>query len=127
VLSDCAALGFHVNTPLEGLMIASAGASTPRPNVKWFGGMSGSKTVFVMINNEPGRTVCRGTSASSGGLFASFTTTVKLPSSLNGGAPLSVTRTVMTLVLGLCASVGVQINRPLLGSSCAPSGAATRL
>src|SRR5260221_13671947 len=51
--------------------------------------------------------------------------TVKLLVSLNGGLPLSVTRTVMTLVLGPCASVGVQVNTPVAESSVTPLGAAT--
>src|SRR6266568_4036122 len=126
VLSACAADGFQVNTPLLGSMKAPAGAPTPRLNVSRSGGMSGSKAVFVMVNNDPGRMVCRGTCAISGELFASFTTTVKLPLSLNGGAPLSVTRRVMRLVLGRWASVGVQLNTPVLGSRRTPSGADMR-
>src|SRR6266446_8167896 len=51
--------------------------------------------------------------------------TVKLLVSLNGGLPLSVTRTVMTCVLGPCASVGVQVNTPVAGLRLTPVGAAT--
>src|SRR5439155_1313984 len=64
---------------------------------------------------------------SAGGLFASVTTTVKLLVSLDCGAPLSVTRTVIRLVLGPWASVGVQLSTPLLGSRFTPAGADTRL
>ena len=52
---------------------------------------------------------------------------VKLRVSLNGGTPLSVTRTVTVFVLGPCASVGVQLNRPLLGLRLAPESCETRL
>ena len=65
--------------------------------------------------------------ANTGALFTSLTATVKLLVSLNGGEPSSVTRTVMRLVLGRCASVGVQVSTPLLGSKLTPSGADTRL
>src|SRR5260370_32430617 len=52
--------------------------------------------------------------------------TLKLLVSLNGGMPLSVTRTVMTLVLGPCASVGVQVRTPVAESSVIPLGPVTR-
>src|SRR6266581_864400 len=51
--------------------------------------------------------------------------TVKLLVSLSGGMPLSVTRTVMTLVLGPCASVGVQLKTPVAGLTVALPGADT--
>src|SRR5436190_7462208 len=60
-------------------------------------------------------------------MFDSVTTTLKLLVSLNGGTPLSVTRTVIKLVLGPWASVGVQVSTPLLGSRFTPAGADTRL
>src|SRR5437899_13021872 len=52
--------------------------------------------------------------------------TVKLLVSLSGGLPLSVTRTVMTLVLGPCASLGVQVRTPVAESSDMPLGPATK-
>src|SRR5439155_18677512 len=55
--------------------------------------------------------------------FASLTTTVKLPMSLEGGEPLSVTRTVIRFVLGPCASVGVQVKTPFVELMLAPAGA----
>src|SRR5207249_12127599 len=63
---------------------------------------------------------------STGGLITSRTTTVKLLVALRGGAPLSVTRTVIKLVLGPCASVGVQLSTPVLASRRTPVGAETR-
>src|SRR6185369_3424135 len=63
----------------------------------------------------------------TGVLFCSLTTTVKLPVSLNGGEPLSVTPIVKRLVLGSCSATGVQVSTPLLGSRLAPVGAEIRL
>src|SRR5436190_10953 len=65
--------------------------------------------------------------ASTGALFTSFTTTVKLRVSLRLGVPLSVTCTLIVFVLGPCASVGVQLNTPLSGLMLAPAGGLTRL
>src|SRR5687767_12333344 len=50
------------------------------------------------------------------------TNTVKLHAALKGGAPLSVTRTVRALVLGVCCGVGVQVNNPLAAPMAAPDG-----
>ncbi len=50
------------------------------------------------------------------------TVTVKLMLALSEGEPLSVTLTVIVFVLGPWASVGVQRNTPVAGSSEAPSG-----
>src|SRR5438093_1012151 len=61
--------------------------------------------------------------ASTGATFTSLTTTVNVFASLNAGEPLSVTRTVTALVLGPCASVGVQVNTPLVALMLAPAGA----
>src|SRR5436190_327657 len=61
--------------------------------------------------------------ANCGALFASATMTVKLRVSLEGGEPSSVTRTVIRFVLGPWASVGVQVNTPLVALMLAPVGA----
>src|ERR1044071_6233679 len=53
--------------------------------------------------------------------------TVKLLVSLAGGAPLSVTRTVIRLVLGPWASVGVQVSTPLVESKFTPAGPDTKV
>src|SRR2546426_468157 len=50
--------------------------------------------------------------ANPGGVFTSVTITRKLLVALMLGAPLSKTRTVTVLVLGPCASVGVQAMAP---------------
>src|SRR5206468_10792840 len=72
-------------------------------------------------------TVWSGGTVNTGALLASVTTTVKLLVSLDCGVPLSVTRTVIRLVLGPWASVGVQLSTPLLESRFTPAGADTRL
>src|SRR5438552_968041 len=66
-------------------------------------------------------------SDSTGAWFDSVTTTLKLLVSLDGGAPLSVTFTVIRFVLGPWASVGVQVRTPVLGFRFTPAGADTRL
>src|SRR5258706_5658977 len=60
---------------------------------------------------------------SEGAEFTSLTTTLKVAVALRGGAPLSVTRTVMLLVPGPWASDGVQVKTPLVESTEAPAGA----
>ena len=56
-----------------------------------------------------------------------MTMTLKDLVSLRLGKPLSVTRTVTVLVLGPCASVGVQEMAPVFVSMVMPPGAAIRL
>src|SRR5437762_3336384 len=65
--------------------------------------------------------------ARTGALFTSLTTTLKDLVSLRGGEPSSVTRTVIVLVLGPCASPGVQLMAPLVGLIVMPPGGASRL
>ena len=60
----------------------------------------------------------------TGALFTSLTVTVKVLVALNGGEPLSVTMVVNVLVLGPCASPGVQVMTPL-ASMLAPAGGET--
>src|SRR5205809_9922 len=55
------------------------------------------------------------TALSTGGKLLSNTTTVNVCVALNGGEPLSVTRTAITFVPGPCPSVGVQTKTPLVG------------
>src|SRR5580765_3637444 len=57
-----------------------------------------------------------------GGGATTTTTTVKLRASLEGGEPSSVTSTAIRFVLGPCASVGVQVNTPLVALMLAPAG-----
>src|SRR5262245_3235841 len=61
--------------------------------------------------------------AKTGGLFTSVTVIVKDLESPSGGDPSSVMRTGMVVVLGPCASDGVQVNRPEPGLIEAPAGA----
>src|SRR5580704_118035 len=88
--------------------------------------MSESVAVFVTtsgVRPTMVRLVCAG---STGGLFKSLTTTVKLFVALRDGDPLSVTTVVITLVEGACASVGVQVMTPLV-SMLALAGALTSM
>src|SRR2546426_3666702 len=67
-------------------------------------------------NNWPFRVVC----VICGGAMTKMENVSVSPS---GGVPLSVTRTVAVLVLGVCAGVGVQVNTPVAELIAAPAGA----
>src|SRR5437867_21920 len=64
---------------------------------------------------------------STGALFASVTTTVKLLLSLSAGTPLSLTFTVIRFVLGPWPSVGVHVSTPVVGLTLTPEGPDTKL
>src|SRR5439155_1061105 len=102
------------------------GAET-KLKVNAFAGRSASLAMFVTVSVLRSGTVWFVGTVSTGALFASVTTTVKLLVSLDSGTPLSVTFTVIRLVLGPWASVGVQVNTPVLGSRFTPLGAETKL
>src|SRR5260370_29136420 len=87
--------------------------------------MSGSVAVAVTLRGVSSFIVLLVGGVNVGALFTSLTMMVKLLVSLSGGMPLSVTRTVMTFVLGPCASVGVQVKTPVAGLSVALPGAYT--
>src|SRR6266571_5667449 len=126
VLGPWASVGVQVSTPLLGFRFTPAGADT-RLKVNVLAGRSASLAVLVTVSVLSSVTVWSGGMVSTGALFASVTTTVKLLVSLDCGAPLSVTRTVIRLVLGPWASVGVQVSTPVLGFKLTPPGADTRL
>src|SRR5262245_56915439 len=94
-----------------------------RLNVSVLTGVSGSVALSANVSGLPSLMVWLGIAASTGALFASLTVTVKLFTSLKLGTPSSVTRTVIVLVPGPFASLGVQLNTPLLGLMLAPAGA----
>src|SRR5262245_14956490 len=119
----CASLGVHVNTPLAGSILAPGGGET-RLKLSVLVGRSASVAVAVSVSVPPSLTTRLAIGLKTGALFTSFTTTVKLFVSLNGGEPVSVTRTVIVLVLGPCASLGVHVNRPVLGWMLAPTAVA---
>src|SRR5205814_2858831 len=114
-----ASLGVQVSTPLLGSRFTPVGAET-KLKVNVFTGRSESLAVFVTVSVLSSGTVRPVGTVSTGALFTSLTTTVKLLVSLDCGTPLSVTFTVIRLVLGPWASVGVQRITPLLGCRCTP-------
>src|SRR5439155_1312308 len=122
VLGPCASVGLQVNRPLVALMLAPAGAPGSRLKVRVLAGRSGSVAVFVTTNVLSSSIIWSAGTVRTGARFTSVTTTVKLRASLEGGEPLSVTSTVTRLVLGPCASVGVQVNTPLVALMLAPAG-----
>src|SRR5207245_10438348 len=99
--------GVQAKTPLVALMAAPAGAPESSVNVSELAGMSASVAVAVNVSRLPSVTDLSLMGAKTGALFTSLTMPWKPLVSLSGGVPLSVTRTVVTLVLGPCASVGV--------------------
>jgi len=80
--------------------------------------------VFITVSSVSSLIVRVAWTGSTGALLTSSTTTVKLLVALRAGLPLSVTTVVMVLVVGPCASLGVQAITPL-ESILAPSGADT--
>src|SRR3989441_161213 len=126
VLGPWASVGVQVSTPLLGSRFTPVGADT-KLKVNVFAGRSASLAVFVTVSVLSSVTVRSVGTVSTGALFASVTTTVKLLVSLDSGTPLSVTLNVIRLVLGPWASVGVQVSTPLLGSRFTPVGADTKL
>src|SRR3989441_3957277 len=109
VLGPCASLGVQVRTPVAESSVIPLGPAT-RENVMRFAGKSGSVAELVTVKVVSSLIVWVGGTVKVGALFTSLTMTVKLLVSLNGGVPLSVTRTLMTLVLGPCASLGVPVS-----------------
>src|SRR5205814_5938713 len=119
-------VGVHLSTPLLGSIFTPAGADS-RLKVNVLAGRSVSLAELVTMSVLSSVIVRSIGTVSTGALLASVTTTVKLLVSLDGGAPLSVAFTVIRFVLGPCASVGVQVSTPVLGSTSTPAGADTRL
>src|SRR5439155_11530853 len=106
--------------------VIPAGADS-RLKVSVLAGRSASVAVLVRTNVVSSLTVRLVGTLSTGGVFTSLTTTVKLSLTLNGGEPLSVTCTVIRLVLGPWISVGVHLKTPVFESRVIPAGADTRV
>src|SRR5206468_2464440 len=115
VLGPWASVGVHVSTPVDASSITPGGAEA-RLKVSVSAGTSGSIALFVTVSVVSSLTVWSGGVIKMGAPFTSFTATVKLPKSLNGGEPSSVTSTVIRLVLGRWSAAGVQVRTPLIGS-----------
>src|SRR3989442_1509433 len=107
VLGPWASVGVQVSTPLLESRFTPTGADT-RLKVNVFAGRSASLAAFVTVSVLSSVTVRSGGTVSTGALFTSLTTTIKLLVALNGGRPSSVTTVVIVLVLGPCVSLGVQ-------------------
>src|SRR5204863_125206 len=106
VLGPCASVGVQVSTPELASRRTPVGAET-RPKLSVLAGRSASLAVLVTTSVLSSLIVWFAGTVSTGALFTSRTTTVKLLVALRGGAPLSLTFNVIRLVLGPCASVGV--------------------
>src|SRR3954469_9747880 len=125
VLGDWAGVGVQVNTPLEGLTTAPDGAPAAKVNVSTCAGRSASLATFVNVSNWLGETVLLPIGERIGALFTSVTTMVNCCVALRLGTPLSTARTRMLLLLGPCASVGLQAKMPVVGLTVAPTGPET--
>src|ERR1041384_6266388 len=87
--------------------------------------MSGSLAVTARLNVAPSTFVRLAIGAIDGARFTSLIVTAKLVWLLSAGKPLSIARTVIEIVFGPCASVGVQVKRPVIGLMLAPLGGDT--
>src|SRR5262245_31610332 len=119
----CPSVGVQVNTPVLGSIAAPTGAPT-RLNVSTCAGRSASVADAVKVNSVNSITERLPIAPSSGAALASMTVTVMVSVSLR--LP-SLTTTSNVYVPGPCASVGVQVNTPVLASIAAPAGAPARL
>src|SRR4051812_23910240 len=123
-----ASVGVQVNTPLFGSIAAPAGAPAANVNGNACAGRSGSVADAVKESNVASLTALLPIGFSTGSRLTSVTMTMNVVVSLWFGAPSSVTRMVIRLVLGPCASEGVHVKRPLVWLMEAPAGApASRL
>src|SRR6266536_985243 len=84
----------QLKAPVLGLMAAPAGGLAPRLKVNVLVGISWSDAEAVKVTVVPIKFVRLAMAASTGALFTSPTTTVKLLVALLGGTPLSATTTV---------------------------------
>src|ERR1041385_1194679 len=124
VLGPCASVGVQVTTPVVGLTATPAGPLTSA-KVSVLAGRSASEAVLVTTNALSSLMVWLAGTVRVGALFTSLTTTAKLFVALSAGVPLSVTLIVIELVLGPCASVGVQVTTPVVGLTATPAGPLT--
>src|SRR5262245_47103853 len=123
VLGPWASVGVQLTTPLPALIVIPAGAPGSKLYVSVLAGTSVSLPLAVTVKRLPSLTVRSAITASTGALFTSFTVTLNARLALTLRAPLPITRTVTGLVPGPCASVGVQLNTPLLALIVMPAGA----
>src|SRR5213592_4280009 len=110
VLGPCASLGVHVIAPAEDT-VRPVGPDT-KAKLSVLAGRSESVAVALTLSAVCSPMVWVPGTVRTGAVFTSVTMTWKLLVALRLGVPLSKTRTVTVLVLGPCASVGVQAMAP---------------
>src|SRR3954470_7653050 len=113
----------HVSTPFVALIVDVGGAPGSRLKVTPFAGISGSVAELEIVRMDPTWSARLATGARIGGAFVSSTYTVNICVDICAGGPGSMIYTIIKFVLGPCNSVGVQVNKPLVGSIIAPAGA----
>ena len=126
VLGPWASVGVQVIRPLAGLMVMPIGGER-RLKVRMLGGRSGSVAEADTDKVVNSSIVWFTGTVRLGGLFTSFTVTMKVFVALSGGEPLSVTVTAIVLTLGPCPSVGVQLIAPVSALIVMPAGGEIRL
>ena len=108
---------------MVGSIAAPVGAPESKLNVRLLAGRSASLAVAVKLSSTPSSTVWLPIGSSTGATLSSPTVMVIVSESSSAGVPSSVTRTVTSNVPGPSASLGVQLNAPVVGSIAAPVGA----
>src|SRR5580765_3926228 len=110
VLGPCASVGVQAMAP-PAETVRPVGPVT-KAKLSVLAGRSESVAVALMLSAVCSAMVCVPGTVRTGAVFTSVTITWKLLVALRLGVPLSKTRTVTVLVLGPCASVGVQAMAP---------------
>ena len=91
------------------------------------GGLSVSVALILNVSRESTCTVLSGIGLKRGEVLAAYTVTEKLLVVESCGTPLSETFTMIMFVEGPWASVGVQVNRPLVEFKSELAGACSKL
>src|SRR5439155_1592884 len=112
VLGPCASLGVQAMAPLVET-VSPLGPDT-NAKVRVLAGTSPSVAVALTLSRVSSGLVCAPGTLTLRCALPFFTMTWKLLVALMLGVPLSKTRTVTVLVLGPCASLGVQAMAPLV-------------
>src|SRR5438552_1689732 len=123
--APCASVVVQLKAPAPAPIAAPVAAGVPSVSdqVIVLAGTSESVAVTVKARFASSFVVLFPGFVTTGAEFTSFTVTVIVSKELSAGLPLSVTRTVIGVLAGPCASVGVQLKAPDDAPIVAPAGA----
>ncbi len=116
-------MGLQLRTPLPELIVTPVTNGAVVAKVNRLVGTSGSLAANCTVFSRPSSNVSVPGLTRAGARLTSVTITVKACVVFMLGLPSSLTRTTITFVLGPCASLGDQVNTPLVASMAAPVGA----